>query len=406
MASIIQLKKFLTGVQIFPKTKTKAVYDDNGNRLDNVLSNLESSATSLKKGSVVVSENADYAEIGVWVDGNPSSENRIGKFVEIDPNTEGQTIRIANAHSDITGVVVEHPAFSANASAEKFDSDGNLLPQYAYVCLLGLAVVKDNGTCTVNQRCMPNDSGDATLSSNNMGYQVISRVDATHILIAVSPNGDMIQRIKTDIGNKSNEPIVIATTMNASDWVDGHYDFTDYPSPQYRLELDINGDVATQQQIDAWSDAVLCGSNNSRVIARGVVPTIDLPILLTVARASNYKVENQVTEVEILEHFADENVHITPLERWTWNRKAEKPTITTMTMNVDSWSSNQYSFEGTYPVSDYDISIELDGDIATEEQVEAWSSAKICGSSTGNKCIAKGDVPTIDIPIIIKVVAK
>lgn len=200
---ITQLKRFLTGQQIFPKTKTSAVYDEKGNRLDTVLDGL------LKTNNTVVSTNADYADIGKWVDGNPDNENRIGKFVEIDTETSGQTIKIATPSSNVTGVVVEAPAFSANASTDKYDSSGNLLPQYAYICLIGLAVVCDNGSCGVNGRCMPDDNGDATPSSNNMGYQVIERVDTTHIIIAVAPNSDMVQRIRTDVTNLEENALLI-----------------------------------------------------------------------------------------------------------------------------------------------------------------------------------------------------
>ena len=65
-----------------------------------------------------------------------------------------------------------------------------------------------------------------------------------------------------------------------------------------------------------------------------------------------------------------------------------------------------YSFENIYPVATYDIEVEIDGDSCTAEQLKAWNSAQIVGSSTTNSCKALGDVPTIDIPIIIKAVKK
>lgn len=152
----------------------------------------------------VLSQNADYAEVGEWADGNPNSENRIGYFVAIDDTQAGTTIIKATSTKDVRGVVVTAPAFSGNCSADKFDSNGNLLKQYAYVAVMGLVSVIDNGTCTINERCMPNDSGTAVPSSNNLGYQVIDRIDDTHILIAVEPSADMIQRIKMDMGNKAD----------------------------------------------------------------------------------------------------------------------------------------------------------------------------------------------------------
>ena len=150
----------------------------------------------------VLSQNADYAEVGQWADGNPNSENRIGYFVAIDDTQAGTTMVKATSTKDVRGVVVTAPAFSGNCSADKFDSNGNLLKQYAYVAVMGLVSVIDNGTCTINERCMPNDSGTAVPSSNNLGYQVIDRIDDTHILIAVEPGADMIQRIRTDVANR------------------------------------------------------------------------------------------------------------------------------------------------------------------------------------------------------------
>lgn len=153
----------------------------------------------------VLSQNADYAEVGQWADGNPNSENRIGYFVATDDTQAGTTIIKATSTKDVRGVVVTAPAFSGNCSADKFDSNGNLLKQYAYVAVMGLVSVIDNGTCTINERCMPNDSGTAVPSSNNLGYQVIDRIDDTHILIAVEPGADMIQRIRTDVAGLQND---------------------------------------------------------------------------------------------------------------------------------------------------------------------------------------------------------
>lgn len=161
----------------------------------------------------VLSQNADYAEVGQWADGNPNSENRIGYFVSIDDTQAGTTIIKATSTKDVRGVVVTAPAFSGNCSADKFDSNGNLLKQYAYVAVMGLVSVIDNGTCTINGRCMPNDSGTAVPSTNNLGYQVIDRIDDTHILIAVEPGADMIQRIRTDVAALQEPTFTQASTL-------------------------------------------------------------------------------------------------------------------------------------------------------------------------------------------------
>ena len=89
------------------------------------------------------------------------------------------------------------------------------------------------------------------------------------------------------------------------------------------------------------------------------------------------------------------------------NVMAYKPTITTATLLASSWDSTKktYSFESTYPSASYDIEIALDS-TATSEQAEAFNGAQIVGSATSNIIKAYGDVPTVDIPIIVKVVTK
>ena len=89
------------------------------------------------------------------------------------------------------------------------------------------------------------------------------------------------------------------------------------------------------------------------------------------------------------------------------NVMAHKPTITTATLLASSWDSTEktYSFETDYPVAAYDIEISLDS-TATSEQAEAFNGAQIVGSATSNIIKAYGEVPTIDIPIILKVVTK
>ena len=152
----------------------------------------------------VTSENANYAEVGQWVDGNTNDEDRIGYFVAIDDTTEGRTMVKATSTADVRGVTVDSPAFSCGYSADKADSNGELFKQYDYVAIMGIVPVIDNGTCTVNGRCMPADDGTAIPSTNNLGYQIIERIDSTRVMIALEPGVDMTQRIKTDIEELQN----------------------------------------------------------------------------------------------------------------------------------------------------------------------------------------------------------
>ena len=102
------------------------------------------------------------------------------------------------------------------------------------------------------------------------------------------------------------------------------------------------------------------------------------------------------------------NVDLTDLAtKEELNTKSNKPTITTTTLLASSWDSvaKTYSFETDYPNASYDIEVALDS-TATVEQAEAFNGAQIVGSATSNIIKAYGVVPTVDIPIIIKVVRK
>ena len=81
--------------------------------------------------------------------------------------------------------------------------------------------------------------------------------------------------------------------------------------------------------------------------------------------------------------------------------------VSTTTLYASSWDSetSSYSFSSKYSDMTYDIEVSLDGDNATDEQIYAWIAAKMLSSSS-NRIIAKGTIPTIDIPIILVVKPK
>lgn len=82
-----------------------------------------------------------------------------------------------------------------------------------------------------------------------------------------------------------------------------------------------------------------------------------------------------------------------------------QPVVTEVTMLADGWSGNVYSFEADYPAAAWNLSIEV-SPTATAEQFTAFGEAMICGSAAGNTATALGTAPAVDIPIIIKAVAK
>ena len=187
----------------------------------------------------VSSGNAVYAEVGEWIDGNPDGEDRIGYFVCVDNNTPGVTMRKATADDDVRGVTVAAPAFSGNCSSDKFDSDGNLLAKYSFVAVMGMASVIDNGTCTVNGRCMPNANSTASPVDGDYGYQVIERIDDTHILIAVEPGTDTQYNFKNYIDdNKESKKLVFGNVAVARSAFVSDTTYSDYG---YRAAISLDG---------------------------------------------------------------------------------------------------------------------------------------------------------------------
>ena len=91
----------------------------------------------------------------------------------------------------------------------------------------------------------------------------------------------------------------------------------------------------------------------------------------------------------------------------SWAAAVIKPTIATTTLLASSWDSTAktYSFEATYPNTSYDIEVDIDGDRCTDKQLDAWITAKPL-SSSNNKIVAKGDIPTVDIPVILTITPK
>ena len=206
----------------------------------------------------VVSSNADFAEVAMWSDKNPDNEDRLGYFVSVSKTEDGITITKATSTSGVRGVTISHPAFSANASDDKFENE-ELKKEYDYVAFAGFGTVIDNGTCTVNGRCMPDDNGCAVPSNNSMGYQVIERVDDTHVLILVEPNTDMLNRIKTDIDELN---------INKVDKEDGkglfsgsYNDLSNKPPiPSKTSELENDSDFATNKSVAEEVAKIVAGA--------------------------------------------------------------------------------------------------------------------------------------------------
>lgn len=77
-----------------------------------------------------------------------------------------------------------------------------------------------------------------------------------------------------------------AILSDTANWSDNIYIKlnTDYPATAYDLDVELDGS-ATAAQEEAWNDANFVSSaENNLLVAKGVKPTIDLPIIITIFR--------------------------------------------------------------------------------------------------------------------------
>ena len=181
--------------------------------------NVSSSATN---AAAYNSGAADYAELFEWTDKNINNEDRRGYFVTMD----GENIRIANPGDYLLGIIsscatvlgnnpedwngryirddfgcvlteefeCEEVVVDEETGEEKTvmttglrykenpDYDPNIMyierdkrPEWAAVGMLGVLLVRDDGTCQVNGYCTVAEGGIATASET--GYRVIKRVN-------------------------------------------------------------------------------------------------------------------------------------------------------------------------------------------------------------------------------------
>ena len=116
------------------------------------------------------------------------------------------------------------------------------------------------------------------------------------------------------------------------------------------------------------------------------------------------KKDNTVNAINEVKALADKNK--TDLGNTNTEVGKLKATYAEVTLISTSWSEQTYSLESTYPSDTYDIEIELSGN-ATKEIAKVWGKV-IPVPSPDEKNIIKalGTVPSINIPIRVKVVKK
>ena len=72
----------------------------------------------------------------------------------------------------------------------KYDSAQEYIPrlkrkEWAVIGMIGQLIMIDDGTCIPGKKCVCGENGIATLSENNSGFRVLSRIDDTHIKVFI-----------------------------------------------------------------------------------------------------------------------------------------------------------------------------------------------------------------------------
>lgn len=75
-------------------------------------------------------------------------------------------------------------------------------------------------------------------------------------------------------------------------------------------------------------------------------------------------------------------------------------------MEPGKWSEKVYSFEDTYPASQYDFTLELKYECTPQEEDAYYKASMRGGDVTVNRVRARGIQPTINIPVVLKLTKK
>jgi hypothetical protein len=93
-----------------------------------------------------------------------------------------------------------------------------------------------------------------------------------------------VSTLQNDMPTKENKRTLVTKTLSTSGWNNRVYSFeSTYPNATYDLEQ--IQPTGTAAQLEAWGDAMIVGNSSGNTItARGIVPTVDIPIMMYVRR--------------------------------------------------------------------------------------------------------------------------
>jgi len=200
----------------------------------------------------------NYAIYRQWNDNNTNEEDRSGKFVAL--HTDG-TIKIANATDKIYGITTNEVGFTVGGNELSILGTGESYKSvdqaYIKVAILGDAIIEDDGTCVVGNFAASNATGIATNSTTSTGYQVIARIDSTHVKVTTVQNTE-----STSSSSSSSTTTSQVLTLASNGWSNN--------SQTVAIELDTNKLNTIIITLGENSDWAAFGVNPSAETSSGI----------------------------------------------------------------------------------------------------------------------------------------
>lgn len=144
--------------------------------------------------STVAPGGSNYGEVVLWADGNPTSEDRLHRFVTIV--NDDKEVAIANPSNQIIGITSLKDDIGFLGGYTSGAENDNTK---AIVTIMGVACVRTNdSSIVVDDVVMTDENGYAVKSESSLGYRVLSN-NNNLLEIVLLPNVDTFQRLAVKI---------------------------------------------------------------------------------------------------------------------------------------------------------------------------------------------------------------
>ena len=245
----------------------------------------------------------------------------------------------------------------------------------------------DRGNTIILESIIPQDQGGFTI--REIGYY-----DTDGDLIVIAKYKSQYKPVigsGATVDMKVNTLIVVSNTENVE------------------LKIDNTLIFATKEDVNKVDKKIgelqnLQTENKTDIVAAINEVKKSLDDIELSAEKTSYNDETTELGASDVQHAIEKTVEkINSINKEVTNIKSEPIAYTIL---QSGWSGNKYSLESEYPKRTYDLEIVDFGDSATKENMWAYFDGMIKGSLTENVLTATDVVPTVDIPVLLKVVKK